>query len=73
MPKLYSSSKIVKALEKKGFIFVSQKGSHAKYRKKGKPTLTVIIPMKKREIPYGTFRSILRQAGMNEPEFLASL
>ncbi|MCC6643628.1 type II toxin-antitoxin system HicA family toxin [Candidatus Peregrinibacteria bacterium] len=70
MPNLFSSKKIIKALEKKGFIFVSQKGSHAKYKKKGKPTLIVIVPVAKREIPYGTFRSILRQANMNEVEFM---
>lgn len=38
-----------------GFVFVSQKGSHAKYRKIGNPTLTVIVPMAKKEIPFGNF------------------
>jgi len=28
MPKLYSSSEIIKVLQKKGFIYISQKGSH---------------------------------------------
>ena len=60
MPKLHSSKTILKVLEQKGFIFVSQKGSHIKYRKIGKPTLTVIIPANRKEIPQGTFRSILR-------------
>jgi len=69
MPKLYSSKIIIKTLEKKGFYFVSQKGSHVKYRKTGKPTLTVIIPADRKEIPLGTFRSILRQANLSEDDF----
>lgn len=69
MPKLYSSAFIIKILLKHGFIFISQKGSHAKYRKSGNPTLTVIIPMARKEIPYGTFKSILRQAQLIENDF----
>lgn len=44
MPKFYSSGEILKVLQKYNFYFVSQKGSHIKYRKDGDPTLTVIIP-----------------------------
>lgn len=69
MPKLYSSSVIEKVLLRNGFIFISQKGSHAKFRKIATPTLTVILPMAKREIPFGTFRSILRQAILSEEKF----
>jgi predicted RNA binding protein YcfA (HicA-like mRNA interferase family) len=69
MPKLYSSAAIVKVLLRNGFIFISQKGSHAKFRKPGNPTLTVIVPMAKREIPFGTFRSILRQSHLSEENF----
>ena len=68
MPKLHSSKWIAKVLERKGFIFISQKGSHMKFRKEGNPTLTTIVPAA-REIPYGTFRSILRQANLNEEDF----
>jgi hypothetical protein len=41
MPRLYSSAQIIKTLEREGFKFVSQKGSHAKYRKTGNPVRTV--------------------------------
>jgi predicted RNA binding protein YcfA (HicA-like mRNA interferase family) len=44
VPKLYSSQQIVKTLEREGFVFVSQRGSHAKYRKIGSSISTVIIP-----------------------------
>jgi len=69
MPKLYSSSEIIKVLQKRGFVYISQKGSHAKFRKTASPTLTVIVPAGKREIPFGTFRSILRQASLSENDF----
>lgn len=69
MPKLHSSKEILKVLEQKGFIFISQKGSHIKYRKTGNPTLTVIIPANRKEMPEGTFRSILKQSNLNPEEF----
>lgn len=69
MPKLYSSSKIIKVLQKKGFVCISQKGSHIKFRKTGSPTLTTIVPADKKEIPFGTFKSILRQSGLVENDF----
>lgn len=69
MPKLYSSKHIAKVLLKKGFIFISRKRSHAKYRLFTEPPLTVIVPLGHREIPWGTFKSILRQASLSEKEF----
>ena len=69
MPKLYSSRQIENVLYRMGFYFVSQKGSHAKFRKGGNESLTVILPMARKEIPMGTFRSILRQANIPENEF----
>lgn len=69
MPKLYSSTEIIKVLQKRGFVYISQKGSHAKFRKIGNPTLTVIVPAGRKEIPFGTFRSILRQANLTIEEF----
>jgi len=69
MSKLYSSDQIIKVLRKKGFILVSQRGSHAKFRKlSNRGDLTVIIPAGRREIPLGTFRSILRQANLTIEE-----
>lgn len=63
MPKLYSSRQVIKVLQRKGFVFVSQKGSHVKFRR---DRLTVIIPDNRREIPTGTLKSILRQANLTE-------
>ncbi|MDP4038370.1 MAG: type II toxin-antitoxin system HicA family toxin [bacterium] len=66
MSKLYSSAQIVKVLRKKGFVLISQRGSHAKFRKASK---TVIVPMAKKEIPMGTFHSIVRQSGLKKNDF----
>lgn len=73
MPKLYSSQQITKALEREGFVFVSQRGSHIKYRKTDSDVIfTVIVPAGRKEIPRGTFRSILRQSGLDESAFVRS-
>ena len=69
MPKLYSSKYVIRVLQNKGFIYISQKGSHVKFRKLGKKVLTVIIPASKKEIPFGTFKSILRQSNLSEDDF----
>ena len=69
MSKLYSSKRIVKVLQSKGFVYISQKGSHVKFRKPSKAVLTVIIPANRKEIPFGTFKSILRQANLSEGDF----
>jgi len=69
MPKLYSSGHIIKVLQKQGFVFISQKGSHIKYRKYGSPTLTAIIPAVRKQVPIGTFKSILRQADLKTEDF----
>jgi predicted RNA binding protein YcfA (HicA-like mRNA interferase family) len=69
VPKLYSSQQIVKSLEREGFAFVSQRGSHVKYRKTGASIYTVIVPAGRKQVPRGTFRSILRQSGLDESAF----
>jgi len=69
VPRLYSSAQIVRTLQREGFRFVSQRGSHVKYRETGRPTLTVIVPAARKQIPRGTFRSILRQCGLDESAF----
>lgn len=69
MPKPIQQKLVLKVLQAKGFIFISQKGSHAKFRKIGNPTRTVIIKMGKKEIPYGTFQSILLLSGLKEDDF----
>jgi predicted RNA binding protein YcfA (HicA-like mRNA interferase family) len=70
MPKLYPSRKVVAVLQKNGFVFISQKGSHAKFRKMidGIVVMT-IVPMAKKEVPLTTFHSILNQTKLSEEDF----
>ena len=63
---LLTPHEIIAALQKIGFVFRSQRGSHAKYCKDSR---SVIIPMHD-EIARGTLKSILRQAGIELAEFL---
>ena len=60
---------IIKTLEKFGFRFVSQNGSHMKYSN-GKRT--TIIPNHD-EVAKGTLRSILELAGVSLESFLENL
>ncbi|OGZ42026.1 MAG: hypothetical protein A3B04_03045 [Candidatus Portnoybacteria bacterium RIFCSPLOWO2_02_FULL_39_11] len=69
MSKPFPLKQVLKVLLEKGFFFVSQSGSHAKYRKTGNPILTVIIPLHGKDIRYGTFKSILRQSKLQQGGF----
>ena len=69
MPKPIELKIVLRVLEKEGFFFVSQKGSHAKFKKAGFPNKTVIVKMSEKEIPYGTFRSIILMSGLDESDF----
>lgn len=66
MSKLPSSVQIINALIKNGFIFISQRGSHAKFRKDKR---IVIVPSPTKEIPMATFKSIIRQSGLTLEDF----
>jgi len=69
MPKPVSLKLILRILRAEGFFFIRQKGSHARYRKNGNPHKNVTIKVSEKEIPYGTFKSILLQSGLNENDF----
>lgn len=60
---------VIAVLQKSGFAFVSQKGSHAKYTD---GTHVVIVPMHD-EIARGTLRSILDMAGISLDNFMKKL
>lgn len=66
MPKVYSSRHIISILKRNGFVEIDQTGSHKKFRYGER---TVIVPAPRREIPYGTFTSILRQSGLSKVDF----
>lgn len=67
----FSSREIIRVLGHFGFVYISQKGSHTKFRKHTIAGVkTVIVPHPKKDIPFGTFQSIKRQAGLSEQDFV---
>ena len=69
MPKPVILSLVLRVLKQQGFFFVRQKGSHGRFRKVGHPTRNVTVKMSKKEIPYGTFQSILLHSGLKDSDF----
>ena len=60
----------IRALERGGFSFVRQTGSHAVY---DDGEHTVVVPRHPGKIKPGTMKSIIKQAAMTEEEFLKLL
>ncbi|MHB1545035.1 MAG: type II toxin-antitoxin system HicA family toxin [bacterium] len=63
-----SGRECIKALEKAGFYFKRQEGSHIVLRKDN-PFAQVVVPDHK-ELDRGTLRSIIRQSGLSIDEFV---
>jgi predicted RNA binding protein YcfA (HicA-like mRNA interferase family) len=61
--KSYSSGDIIKLLESSGFILDRVKGSHHIYLNPANKKRAV-VPHPKKDLPIGTARSILKQAGI---------
>lgn len=58
-----------KILFKNGFVIKRQTGSHRIYHN-FKTEKTTVIPHHSKDIAQGTVRSIIKQSGLNEDEFL---
>jgi predicted RNA binding protein YcfA (HicA-like mRNA interferase family) len=69
MPKLpvLDAQKVIRILEKKGFVLSRVKGSHHLFYH---PELKrrVVVPVHGGDIPIGTLREILKQAGIERDE-----
>lgn len=61
---------VIKILERAGFNFVRQKGSHRMYIKEHKG---VTVPYHNKDLRKGTLRSIIKQSGLSTEEFLKLL
>lgn len=66
-----SGLECVKALERAGFSFQRQKGSHISLVRE-EPFAQVVVPDHK-ELDRGTLRAIIRQAGLSVEEFISYL
>jgi predicted RNA binding protein YcfA (HicA-like mRNA interferase family) len=69
MPKLPSltSQRIIKILEKKGFVLDRIKGSHHIYYNQ-ETKRRAVVPLHKTDLPKGTLFEILKQAGISKEE-----
>lgn len=53
---------LIKILQKNGFLFVRQSGSHSIYKKS--EDIMVVVPIHNRDIPKGTLNGIIKDAGI---------
>lgn len=63
----FKSKDVLRRLQKVGFVIQRQSGSHVVLGdSQGRQTY---VPMHTRELPTGTFRAIVKQAGLTEDDF----
>jgi predicted RNA binding protein YcfA (HicA-like mRNA interferase family) len=67
-----SGREVVKALEKVGYAFDHQRGSHMVIRLTQPPHRRLTVP-DHREVAKGTLRAIIRESGLSVDEFTALL
>jgi predicted RNA binding protein YcfA (HicA-like mRNA interferase family) len=64
----YSPKKLINLLENKGYLLKRVTGSHHIYFNKELKKIVVVPIHGNKDIPKGTFMSILRQAGISKDE-----
>jgi predicted RNA binding protein YcfA (HicA-like mRNA interferase family) len=64
---------VIAALERGGFYVHHVKGTHHVLRHPSKPRARVVVPVHGRDLPAGTVRGIIKQAGLTVDEFLGFL
>lgn len=65
------TGEVLAALGQAGFHQVDQQGSHVKLRRG--PRIAIVPDHRGRDVPIGTLRAILKQAGLTVEEFRALL
>ena len=60
-----NSRKLIAAIQRQGWVLVGTTGSHHHFKHPTRPG-KLTIPHPKRELPLGTVRAILKQAGLLE-------
>ncbi|HEX4149228.1 MAG TPA: type II toxin-antitoxin system HicA family toxin, partial [Pirellulales bacterium] len=64
---------VIQVLQRAGFVFHHQRGSHAYYHHAGDRTQWVTVPIHPGTLKPGTLRSIIRQSGLTRQQFIALL
>ena len=69
LPRL-NAGEVDHILLKHGFVSVSQRGSHQKWRNFETGRLTIVPYHQEKDLPAGTLKSIINGSGIPEEEFL---
>lgn len=65
-----TSRKVIQAIERAGFVLHRVRGSHHFFIHPERPARLVVVPYHSGDLRLGTLRSIIRQTGLSEEEFL---
>ena len=65
--------KVIKALERTGFVLRRIRGSHYHMTLLGEKRFQVTVPMHKGDLKPGTLHAIIKQAGLTVEEFIELL
>lgn len=65
--------KLIRALERSGFVFKRQTGSHRAYIHPDRPTKIVTVAYHNKDLKKRTLKSILRQAELSVEELIKLL
>jgi predicted RNA binding protein YcfA (HicA-like mRNA interferase family) len=68
LPRL-RADKITRILEQHGFVLISQRGSHQKWRHSDSGKQVIVPYHKGKQLPLGTIRSIIEGSSIPEEEF----
>jgi predicted RNA binding protein YcfA (HicA-like mRNA interferase family) len=68
-PPRLKANEIIKILQQHGFILVSQRGSHQKWRNDDTGKQVIVPYHKGKQLPLGTLRSIIEGSGIPEEKF----
>ena len=64
---------VIRALERAGFAVSRTSGSHRRLVHSSDPARKVTVPVHTGDLPRGTLRAIISQAGLTVAEFIALL
>jgi predicted RNA binding protein YcfA (HicA-like mRNA interferase family) len=64
---------VIRALERAGFVVSRTSGSHCRLIHATDPTRKVTVPLHTGDLPRGTLRAIVSQAGLTVAELIAYL
>jgi predicted RNA binding protein YcfA (HicA-like mRNA interferase family) len=68
IPRL-KAKEVLEILRKQGFVFVSQRGSHQKWRNLKTGQQVIVPDHQGKELPLGTLKSIIDGSNIPEDEF----